>query len=202
VRRGRLLAAALAVFGAVLALVAGATAAKPRVPVTIDVTATDTSLRLSAKAAWVGPVTFIVKNAGKRDHSFQIAGEQTAVIKPGKGATLFITFPKAGRYVYTSTVPGDAPAGLKGTFTAQVAVDPNAAGKTVFGTAGCGVCHALKAAGSTGTTGPNLDRSAAKQTTILQAISNGKGTMPAFVDRLSPQQLEDVAAFVFQARTG
>jgi mono/diheme cytochrome c family protein len=184
-------------------IVVGATAGTRATSVTINVTATDAALKLSARTAPVGWVTFVVKNTGKRDHSFSVAGKQTAVIKPGKRDALLIRFAKPGLYAYKSAVPGDAAAGLRGTFTAQVAApEPNAAGKTVFTTGGCGVCHTLKAAGSTGMTGPNLDRSTAKQAAILQTVSNGKGTMPAFVDRLSPQQLEDVAAFVFQARTG
>ena len=64
-------------------------------------------------------------------------------------------------------------------------------------TAGCGACHTMKAAGSTGTLGPNLDRSTAAQAMILNTITNGKGTMQAFVDKLTAQQLQDVAAFVF-----
>ena len=34
----------------------------------------------------------------------------------------------------------------------------SAAGKTVFVNNGCGACHTLKAAGSTGTVGPDLDK--------------------------------------------
>src|SRR5476649_907954 len=50
-----------------------------------------------------------------------------------------------------STTPGQTtstPAGAQG--------DP-VAGKAVFASAGCGGCHTLKAAGSTGNVGPNLD---------------------------------------------
>ena len=77
-------------------------------PVTITVTARDYSFKLSAKTAPVGKVTFAVTNTGKKDHSFQIAGKKTAVLKPGKSAKLVVTFTKAGPFTYTSTVAGDA----------------------------------------------------------------------------------------------
>jgi len=53
---------------------------------------------------------------------------------------------------------------------------------------GCGACHTLMAAGSTGTIGPNLDRSTATQAKVLTTITNGKGTMEAFVTKLTPLQ--------------
>jgi len=48
----------------------------------------------------------------------------------------------------TSATTAPAPTGAQG--------DP-AAGKQVFASSGCGGCHTLKAAGSSGTTGPDLD---------------------------------------------
>ena len=142
-------------------------------------------------------------NAGQQDHSFQIAGKKTAVLKPGKGAKLVVTFTKAGPFSYSSTVAGDTARGMKGTFTTKAAAtESNAAGKEAFTTGGCGACHALTAAGSTGAVGPNLDHSTASKATILRTVTDGKGTMPSFVDRLTPQQLQDVSAFVFESRSG
>ncbi len=86
---------------------------------TVTVTASDYAFKLSTKTAAVGKVTFSVKNSGKHDHSFQIAGKKTAVLKPGKSAKLAVTFSKAGSFTYTSTVAGDANKGMKGTFTAK-----------------------------------------------------------------------------------
>src|SRR5262249_45216134 len=170
-------------------------------PLTINVPATDSALKLSAKTAPVGQITFAVRNAGKRDHSFQIAGKKTPVLTPGKSAKLVVTFTKAGPFAYTSTVAGDAARGMKGTFTTK-ATELSAAGKEAFATAGCGACHALAAAGSTGAVGPNLDRSTASKATILRTVTDGKGTMPSFVDRLTPEQLQDVSEFVFESRSG
>ena len=48
-------------------------------------------------------------------------------------------------------------------------------GKSVFAQAGCGNCHTLEAAGSTGTIGPVLDgRSSSYQVIIEQVIAGGR----------------------------
>jgi mono/diheme cytochrome c family protein len=43
----------------------------------------------------------------------------------------------------------------------------------------CGGCHTLRAAGTTGTTGPSLDRPHPTADDVLAAIRNGPGAMPA-----------------------
>jgi mono/diheme cytochrome c family protein len=72
-----------------------------------------------------------------------------------------------------------------------------AAGKHVFLTAGCSGCHTLKAAGSTGTVGPNLDQLKPSQSAVQQQVIHGGGPMPAFAGTLTPKQIQDVAAFVY-----
>jgi mono/diheme cytochrome c family protein len=72
-----------------------------------------------------------------------------------------------------------------------------AAGKAVFASAGCTGCHTLKAAGATGTVGPNLDQLKPPYARIVTQVENGGGPMPAFKGRLSDAQIHDVAAFVF-----
>jgi mono/diheme cytochrome c family protein len=74
--------------------------------------------------------------------------------------------------------------------------DPTA-GKAVFASAGCGACHTLKAAGSTGTVGPNLDQLKPTEERAKQQVIHGGGPMPAFKGQLSDKQIQDVAAFVF-----
>jgi mono/diheme cytochrome c family protein len=74
-----------------------------------------------------------------------------------------------------------------------------AAGKEVFASAGCGSCHTLEAAGSTGTIGPNLDEAKPDHDLIVERVTNGKSPMPSFKDSLSEQQIQDVAAFVFES---
>jgi mono/diheme cytochrome c family protein len=75
--------------------------------------------------------------------------------------------------------------------------DP-AKGKEIYASAGCGGCHTFGPAGSSGSVGPNLDDSSASFEDAVNQIKNGGGGMPAFGDRLSDQELSDVAAFVTQ----
>ena len=71
------------------------------------------------------------------------------------------------------------------------------AGKAIFASAGCASCHTLKAAGSTGTVGPNLDQLKPAYRRIVLQVENGGAIMPPFKDKLKPNQINDVAAFVY-----
>jgi mono/diheme cytochrome c family protein len=71
------------------------------------------------------------------------------------------------------------------------------AGQSVFGSAGCSGCHTLKAAGATGTVGPNLDDLKPAYARIVTQVENGGGPMPAFKKTLTATQIHDVAAFVY-----
>jgi mono/diheme cytochrome c family protein len=75
-------------------------------------------------------------------------------------------------------------------------------GKTIFSQAGCGSCHTLAAAGSTGTIGPNLDDANPSKELAIERVTNGAGAMPAFADRLSEEQIDAVAEFVSQGAGG
>ncbi|MBD0348730.1 MAG: cytochrome c [Thermoleophilia bacterium] len=76
-------------------------------------------------------------------------------------------------------------------------------GARVFATAGCGGCHTLQAAGSTGTTGPNLDEHIRSHdhspAELFELIENGGVGMPAFSGRLSDREIRSVLAFVLAA---
>jgi mono/diheme cytochrome c family protein len=73
------------------------------------------------------------------------------------------------------------------------------AGKAVFASAGCGGCHTLEQAGSSGSVGPNLDGQNLSFDRVKEQVENGGGAMPAFKGQLTDQQIADVAAFVSQA---
>jgi cytochrome c oxidase subunit 1 len=78
----------------------------------------------------------------------------------------------------------------------------NAAGKSVFESAGCANCHTLAAANATGTIGPNLDQAKPSRSLVVQRVTNGGGAMPSFKGQLSPQQIQAVAAFVASSAGG
>ena len=92
------------------------------------------------------------------------------------------------------TVEGTLPQETGGT-AAQG--DP-AKGKAVFASAGCGGCHTFGPAGSNGSVGPNLDDANVTYDAAVKQVENGGGGMPPFKDRLSEQEIADVAAFVSQ----
>ena len=91
-----------------------------------------------------------------------------------------------------------------------------AAGKAVFQSSGCGSCHTFKAAGSTGTIGPDLDSAPAtdaksdhntplpvfvKQSIVTPDAYIAKGytanIMPkTFGSQLSPAQVNSLVAFI------
>jgi cbb3-type cytochrome c oxidase subunit III len=69
-------------------------------------------------------------------------------------------------------------------------------GEAIFASAGCGSCHTLAAAGSSGTIGPNLDESKPSLELAIDRVTNGSGQMPSFEDQLSEEQIRAVAEFV------
>ena len=77
------------------------------------------------------------------------------------------------------------------------------AGKAVFlGSSGCGTCHTLSDAGTSGTVGPNLDDAQPSHDLVVDRVTNGQGAMPSFSSTLSEEQIQDVAAFVYNATHG
>ena len=69
-------------------------------------------------------------------------------------------------------------------------------GKAIFAEAGCSGCHTLKAAGATGTVGPNLDDVKPSKELVIDRVTNGKGVMPSFKDSYSAEQIAAVADYV------
>jgi mono/diheme cytochrome c family protein len=61
----------------------------------------------------------------------------------------------------------------------------------------CGSCHALTAAGTTSTTGPDLDQVSPTQEELIAYITYGSDSMPAFGGSLNGDQIRAVAAYVY-----
>lgn len=76
------------------------------------------------------------------------------------------------------------------------------AGARVFADAGCGSCHALAAAGSKGTTGPDLDRLKPSRGSVLRQVERGGVGMPSFSDKLTQDEISAVASFVADSASG
>jgi len=75
-------------------------------------------------------------------------------------------------------------------------------GKSLFAANGCGSCHTLQDAGSTGTVGPNLDESKPPRELVIKNVTNGAGAMPAFGDKLSKEQIEAIADYIVKSTGG
>ena len=70
-------------------------------------------------------------------------------------------------------------------------------GKEVFLEGGnCAACHSLSDAGSIAEIGPNLNQIRPQVQTILMAVRNGIGVMPAMEGILSDEEIEAVAHYV------
>jgi len=63
----------------------------------------------------------------------------------------------------------------------------------------CGTCHTLKAAGSEGQIGPNLDILKPQIGQIISAVTNGIGVMQAWEGILTYKEIEAVAYYVFNS---
>ena len=66
----------------------------------------------------------------------------------------------------------------------------------MFASVGCGSCHTLADAGSSGAVGPNLDEAKPDAALVKTRVTNGRGAMPPFKGQLNATQIADVAAYV------
>ena len=65
-------------------------------------------------------------------------------------------------------------------------------------TAGCAGCHILKAAGSEGNVGPNLDTVNVTKEYVIEMVTWGLGVMPAYGEEgiLTKEEIEIVSFYV------
>jgi uncharacterized cupredoxin-like copper-binding protein len=112
--------AALALTVVAVGVFAGAGSASPSASTAtkVAVAASEFKFVLSKKTVPAGKVTFVVTNKGKVPHDFKIKGKKTKTIAAGKSTTLVVVLPK-GKFAYLCTLPGHAPAGMKGVLTVK-----------------------------------------------------------------------------------
>lgn len=77
--------------------------------------------------------------------------------------------------------------------------DSTAAAIELFDANGCAGCHTLSEADATGPLGPELDGTDLSFDRVRDQIENGGGSMPAFKDQLSPEEIDQLATFVSEA---
>ena len=100
------------------------------------------------------------------------------------------------------TVEGTVPAATTSEEPTTSLEGDATAGEAVFASGGCGGCHTLTAAGTSGTVGPNLDDTKPDFALVVDRVTNGRGAMPSFKDGLSEQQIADVAQYVVASASG
>ena len=97
---------------------------------------------------------------------------------------------------------------VEGTLPKAEAGNP-ARGKVLFVSEGCGGCHTFKAAGTSGKTGPDLDKGlqGKDEAYIRESIVDpnakiaagfGPGIMPPYGQTLDSKQVADLVAFLSQ----
>jgi mono/diheme cytochrome c family protein len=114
-----------------------------------------------------------------------------------------------GESTTSTTTSTTTPSGSETTTTVDTA-----AGAELFNSQGCSGCHTLSAAGSSGTTGPNLDGALADKSAdfIRTSIVNPAdevaegyppGVMPEnFGETLSPEQIDELVAYLVESTSG
>lgn len=124
--------------------------------------------------------------------TFTVAKGAVVVARPTTTAAATTTAPATTPVVST---PPPAPAGP------EVLLGDPVAGAAQFTSNGCGSCHTLAAAGSTGSVGPILDGRKPTQGTIKAIVQAGAiaggAQMPAF--NLSATDLNNLAAYVYKS---
>ena len=96
----------------------------------------------------------------------------------------------------TQTTTGTTTTGTTTTAPSAGGQGDPAAGRQLFLSQPCGSCHTLKDAGTSGSIGPNLDSLKPPYDKVVTQVTNGGAIMPPFKDKLTPQQIQDIAAYV------
>jgi mono/diheme cytochrome c family protein len=109
---------------------------------------------------------------------------------------------------YVASVAGKPTAGTPASGADTSGSSPKAGagagpdGEAIFAQAGCGGCHTLGAAGSSGNVGPNLDDAKPSKDLVIERVTKGMGAMPSFADTFSPDEIAAVADYVVASTGG
>lgn len=122
-----------------------------------------------------------------------VTGDDAAAVAAYVASVAGLQPPGSGKAAAGGGAAGGGTAGGGGTSGG------GADGKSVFASAGCGSCHTLQDAGTTGTIGPNLDDAKPSQELAVDRVTNGRGAMPPFKGQLTDAQIRAVAQYVSTA---
>ena len=146
----------------------------------------------------------VVLKKGTFEYLCTVPGHAAAGMKGLVGIGVKVTAPTGG-----TTSPGPIVGGgttttattttTPATGTPETLVGDPVAGQSVWNSAGCASCHTMRAAGATGTVGPNLDSAKPGQDLVIQRVTNGINVMPAFGDQLNGKQIQDLASYVYRS---
>lgn len=159
-------------------------------------------LTIAFAAAIAGITIWLVNYDGSSEAAPEPPAEtqpaDTGEVPPATSAEEPATTEEAG------TTGGTTAGTTEGETETQGGQGDAAAGEAVFASAGCGSCHTLAAAGSTGNVGPNLDDVKPSFDKVVERVTEGAPPMPAFGNDglLDDQQIQDVAAYVVQSTSG
>jgi cytochrome c2 len=150
------------------------------------------------------------KNLVTGQNADDVAAYVAAVAGPRPGVSVTAS-PAAGGGTTITTGTTTTPSGGGG--------GDLAAGKKAFADNGCGACHTLQAAGTTGTVGPDLDKSKSYATTAGKPLEDfihesivdpnayvekgyPKGVMPESFSSLPKSTIDALVAFIAQSAKG
>lgn len=157
--------------------------------------------------------TFAWRNAEDEQAHHEAELAEAAAENESQGDTIEADEEEGSDAGSATTSTSTTETGTSTTETTTTAGDPVEGGE-LFNSQGCSGCHTLQAAGSTGTTGPDLDGALAGQTPefIKTSIVDpnaviAKGYPPDvmpqnFGDTLSAEQIDSLVAYLVQSTSG
>lgn len=155
---------------------------------------------LATLALFVAMMTAVVVATGGEEHG---AAEEHAETETGAATGEDQTTTEAETETEGETDTEAATTGEEEeTTTGGESGGDAAAGAEVFASAGCGGCHTLEAAGTSGNVGPNLDELQPSEEQVATIVREGRGAMPSFEGQLDDEQIADVSAYVSENAGG